>query len=55
VRGDAVNTPDCFPFNVDAFGIGVLLQVLWVASPLWMPFVALGVLIGLWIPRRRSR
>ena len=47
--------PGFFPFNIDAFGIGVLLQVLYVTSPLWSPFVALGVLIGLWVPRRRDR
>ena len=47
--------PDCWPFTIDAFGIGVLLQVAWFTAPLWMPFVALGVLIGLWLPRRRDR
>ena len=55
MRGDAVNPPEFFPFNIDAFGIGVLLQVAWFTAPLWMPFVVLGVLIGRWLPRRRDR
>ena len=50
-----MNPPDCWPFTIDAFGIGVLLQLLWFTAWLWMPFVFIGVMIGSALPRRRDR